>query len=147
MSFKSKFIIITVVVLASLASLVFWPAKARTQVAVGGVSFDVQMATTPRAREQGLSGQTGLGERQGMFFVFDKPDQYVFWMKDMLFPIDILYIRKGRIVDMALNMPQPKIGETPVSYRPSESADRVLEVAAGTAQKLGWTKGTGVSYP
>jgi uncharacterized membrane protein (UPF0127 family) len=141
------YVIITVVALASLALLVFWPSKARTQVAVGGVKFDVLVVDTPQTREQGLSGRTGLEERQGMLFVFDKPDQYVFWMKDMLFPMDILYIRNGRIVDMALNMPPPKTGETPVSFQPSEAADRVLEVAAGTAQKLGWTKGTRVSYP
>jgi uncharacterized membrane protein (UPF0127 family) len=141
------YVIITVVALASLALLVFWPARARTQVAVNGVKFDVLVVDTPQAREQGLSGRTGLSERQGMFFVFDEPGRYVFWMKDMLFPIDILFISQGRIVDMALSMPPPKAGETPVSYRPSESADWVLEVAAGTAQKLGWTKGTGVSYP
>jgi len=147
MTFKSKFIILTAVALAGLALLVFWPAKARTQVVIGDVKFDVRMAITPQAREQGLSGRTGLGEREGMFFVFDKPDRYAFWMKDMLFAIDILYIRDGRIVDMALNMPPPRAGETPAVHRPVESADRVLEVMAGTAQKLGWAKGTRVVCP
>src|SRR5512136_601336 len=105
MSYRSKFILVILILGVAMAAVVFWPAKAKTRVMVGGVRFEVEVAQTPGTREKGLSGRTGLVDGQGMLFVFDKPDRYMFWMKDMLFPIDIIYIRGGRIVDMALDLP------------------------------------------
>src|SRR5690349_20381775 len=52
----------------------------------------VSLADTDATREQGLSGALGLGTTEGMLFLFDYPGRPAFWMKDMLFSIDIIWI-------------------------------------------------------
>ena len=53
------------------------------------MKIKVELAITPEARAQGLSGRPSLSENEGVLFVFDKPDKYSFWMKNMNFPLDI----------------------------------------------------------
>jgi uncharacterized protein len=97
-----------------------------------GIRVSVEVARTPAARARGLSGHAPLGEDEGMLFLFDEADRYGFWMKDMLFPIDIIWIRDG-VVDGALP-----------SYAPREPADTVLEVRAGFAADRGVVPGLSV---
>jgi hypothetical protein len=78
-----------------------------------------------------------------MLFVYAEPEPRGFWMPDMHFDIDIVWIRDGRIVHVEPDVPHAVSGPLPV-YRPSEPADLVLEVAAGTAQRLGWRLGDAV---
>lgn len=105
----------------------------------------VDIATTPAERSQGLSGRPSLGENEGMLFVFGVPGKYQFWMKDMLFPLDLIWIREGEIVDMTVDVPPPgPDGELPV-YAPFEAADMVLEVRAGFAAAHGLRVGLPVA--
>lgn len=59
---------------------------------IGDVKFNVKIADTPTEREIGLSSFVELPRGYGLFFVFDKPGRYSFWMKNMKFPIDIMWI-------------------------------------------------------
>ena len=60
----------------------------------------VEVAATAETRSKGLSGRGSLEEGTGMLFIFDSPAQYGFWMKDMNFAIDIVWIdEKFHIVD------------------------------------------------
>jgi uncharacterized membrane protein (UPF0127 family) len=54
----------------------------------------------------------------------------------MRFPIDIIWVREGVVVDLHKNV-QPSSGEALQTYAPIEPADAVLELRAGTAEKLG----------
>ena len=56
----------------------------------GSVRVKTELALTQAEHSRGLSGRESLSEGDGMFFVFDKPGNYSFWMKDMNFPIDII---------------------------------------------------------
>lgn len=89
-------------------------------------------------RDKGLSGRADLGVNEGMFFVFDVPDRYGFWMKGMEFPIDIVWMKNDRVVGYEENV-DPQIG-APVSalrlYYPPEVVDRVLELKAGRVGML-----------
>ena len=133
--------------LAGLVLVAVWPSQGLTKVDVNGQEFNVRIASTEAARERGLSGQPKLADNQGMLFRFEKPGKYSFWMKDMLFALDIIFIKNSRIVDMAVDMPAPKKGENIAIYTSKSEADSVLEVNAGTAKKLGWTIGGSVSKP
>ncbi len=89
----------------------------------------VTIADTPAARERGLGGRERLEENEGMLFVFQSPEPYGFWMKDMNFPIDIIWFDSNkRIVEV-------KERADPLSYpeifTPNASAKFVLEVPAG----------------
>lgn len=100
---------------------------------VGNTQLRVEVAKSMTERARGLSGRQVLGANEGMYFVFDKPDHYGFWMKDMLFAIDMIWIKDGRVVGFSENAaPEPK---TPLwslkIYYPPDTADAVLEVNAG----------------
>ncbi len=59
---------------------------------IDGVNFETFVANTAELQDQGLSGWPSLAPHQGMLFVFGKEGKYPFWMKDMSFPIDIVWL-------------------------------------------------------
>lgn len=113
-------------------------------VTVGDIAIRAEVAETPAARERGLSGRSGLGEGEGMLFRFTTPDIYVFWMKDMRFPIDIIWISGDRVADITENALPPAAGALP-QYYPKFPVDAVLEVRAGFARAYGITPGSSVA--
>lgn len=99
---------------------------------IDGLNLNVELANTVEKRTIGLSGRKKMGNNQGMLFAFDSPGFYSFWMKDMNFPIDVIWISKNlKIVDITENV-QP--GSFPQKFVSGEMAQYVLEVNAG------WTR-------
>jgi len=104
----------------------------------------IDIADTAEKRTRGLSGRPNLGENEGLFFIFEVPGRFSFWMKDMNFPIDIIWIdAEFKVVDITKNaVPEsfPKTFEprTPVLY--------VLETIAGWADKNGIKMGDKVLF-
>lgn len=102
----------------------------------------VTVVDTPRSREKGLSGKDGLKEKEGMLFVFDKPGRYGFWMKDMLFPIDIIWINDdGLVVHLERDV---RPDSYPKAFINVLEASYVLEIAANQSEKLGLYMGAQV---
>jgi len=99
--------------------------------------FNVLVADDSAKRSKGLAVLNSLKENEGMLFIFDYADKYGFWMKDMKFAIDIIWIKDNKIVDITPNVaPEPNKSIFSLqTYYPSEAVDKVLEVAAGTAEK------------
>jgi hypothetical protein len=109
-------------------------------VTLEGRVFHVDLADTMAKRMRGLSGRVSLTDDQGMLFIFPSPDRYSFWMKDMKFAIDIVWISGTTVVDVTENVPPPAPGQSTLSlpmYSPAVPADKVLEINAGLADKLG----------
>lgn len=103
------------------------------QVEIGGVVLNTEVAMTPEARTQGLSYRTELPEGSSMLFVFDKSGIYPFWMKDMNFPIDIIWIGEDmRVVHIEENVSPDSY---PEQYFPAGKAKYVLETVTGFAEK------------
>jgi len=95
--------------------------------------LQVDLAILHEAQEMGLSGRKSLNEKQGMLFVFYKPEIRNFWMKDMLFPIDIIWIGEDlRVVYIKKNASPDSFPEIFTSDFP---AQYVLEVSAGFSEK------------
>ena len=105
----------------------------------------VEIAYTPRDQAQGLGERDALAWGHGMYFEYDRPGFYSFWMKGMRFSIDIVWLRDGRIIDLDPNVPFEEGGNGP-TLRPSELADAVLEVPAGYALAQGWRIGDRVTF-
>jgi uncharacterized membrane protein (UPF0127 family) len=103
-------------------------------VTVGRVQFSVEVADNPAAWRKGLVGHAPLKSGEGMLFLFPTPTQKTFWMKDMTYPIDIIWIRDGKVIGIAEDA-QPDNGE--VVYPSPGAVDSVLEVAAGERKRLG----------
>lgn len=104
---------------------------------VGGHTFNVEVRDTALGRAQGLSGRDGLAEDAGMLFIFDAPGRYAFWMKDMKFPIDIVWIEGGKVIATTENVPpEPEKNIfTLATYRPPEPVSQVLELSAGAVAR------------
>lgn len=98
---------------------------------VGSASVVVEVADTETARELGLSGHAPLADGQGMLFVFDQDALWGFWMKDMRFAIDILWLdSSGRVVTIAANVSPDSYPQT---FYPKMPARYVVELPAGYA--------------
>ena len=107
-------------------------------VEINGVSLIAEVASHRAAWARGLSGREAFLENEAMLFVFDGPDRYAIWMKEMKFPIDIFWIRNGAIADIEESAPVPALGTADAAlpvYRPDGSAELVLETRAGFAQR------------
>ena len=96
---------------------------------VAGVTIDLLVGDTPEEREKGLSGHPGLEPEEGMLFVFPEDGVYSFWMKDMLFAIDIIWLSySGDIIDIRENAAPESY---PTAFTPRGPARYVLELPQG----------------
>lgn len=103
-------------------------------VQINNTKIFVEIATSSVAIQKGLSGRPALDRNRGMIFIFDRPDYYRFWMPDMRFPIDIIWINGEEIVvGITKNiLPETNMAK-PRFYTPKEPARYILEVNAGFA--------------
>lgn len=115
-------------------------------VRISSVEIPVELALTPEEQEQGLSGRPGLDADKGMLFIFPEPGTYSFWMPDMNFPIDIIWINDSKVVDISADVPNDFDPADPVFYRPAVPAQYVLEVNAGFAKRMGIDIGDDVIF-
>lgn len=100
------------------------------KVKIGSTEIAALVAKSDAKKHTGLGGRNALGSGEGMLFVFDSFSKYSFWNKDMLFPIDIIWIKDGAVVDASENMPDFKISPN-YTVTPQAEANFVVEVNAG----------------
>lgn len=143
-------ILIIIVILLAAAAVFFkpfGPSGAKKTLTVGGAVFEVEVAADAVSRMNGLSGRPSLGEKEGLFFIFPEAGMHGFWMKDMNFPIDIVWINENKIVGFSENLlPEPDrtVFTLPIYYPPSE-ANTVLEINAGAVSKYNLRIGDAVN--
>lgn len=109
------------------------------ELQINQVKLKVEVADTQKKRSKGLGGRESLASGEGMLFILPKPDKYPFWMKGLSFPLDFVWISGEKIVDLLQNIQPPTPGQTDESlpiYQSKEDVDKVLEVAAGTVQRM-----------
>ena len=117
------------------------PADRRpSTVSIDDVTIEVEVADTEALRQRGLSGRTALQADTGLLFVFYELNSHGIWMKDMSFPIDIVWIasasddsssgagKTARVVDLKRDV---RPSSFPEIFVPRATADYVLEVNAG----------------
>lgn len=111
-------------------------------------SYRMEVVRTDAARQQGLSDRLSLPAGTGMHFIFETPSRYTFWMHGMHFPLDMVFLDGGKIVNIANNVPYPKTPTAePATVRPQQPFDQVLELPAGDADRLGLKIGQEVTFP
>jgi uncharacterized membrane protein (UPF0127 family) len=116
------------------------PPSGADVITFDGASVRVEIADTDAERAQGLSGHAPLASDEGMLFVFPEEGRYSFWMKDMLFPIDILWLDSaGTVVHIERNVAPESY---PTSFTSDSLARYVLEVRAGFATEHEITVGS-----
>lgn len=107
-------------------------------------AIQVLVATSSADQERGLGGRASLPADQGMLFVFPVPGSYAFWMKDMEFPLDIVWIGSDEVVaGVTSGIPADSF---PSTYLPPRPISYVLELNAGAAEKYGIGSGTPLTF-
>ncbi|MDD5696848.1 MAG: DUF192 domain-containing protein [Candidatus Pacebacteria bacterium] len=127
------------IILLAAALLVFgslFVFGLNAEATVNDYVFRTEVALFPWELEKGLSQRDSLEENQGMLFVFPSSGRPVFWMKNMKFPLDVLWIKGETIVEINENVPLFTQGEVTV-IKPEQEIDKVMEIKAGSASKYG----------
>ena len=112
-----------------------------------GTVIPVEIADTEKKRNRGLGFRSSLRQGWGMLFVFDSKKPHGFWMKDMHFPIDIIWLDNYRIVHIEHSVPPPVPGESsPPVFTPPSASNFVLEIAEGQSEALHLKVGQTLRY-
>ncbi|MFZ2621426.1 MAG: DUF192 domain-containing protein [Minisyncoccia bacterium] len=113
-------------------------------VVMKGKTFSVEISDTDRLRTLGLSGHAQLKDDEGMFFIFPKSGIYGFWMKDMLFPIDIIWVDENfKIIHIEKSISPDTY---PKVFLPESPSKYVLEVLAGETLKVDLKIGDKINF-
>lgn len=100
-----------------------------------GTEIKAELAVTEEERVKGLMFRGEIKTDQGMLFIMEEEALHGFWMKNMKFPLDILWLNKQkRIVHMETRVPPCKKPPCPV-YQSEIPAKYVLELKAGSIEE------------
>jgi len=112
-------------------------------VVIAEQEFVFDVARTPDEQRVGLARYEALPGNRGMLFVYEQPITPSFWMKGMRFPIDIVWLRDGRVVGVEANV---TADDGASHYVPTQPVDAVLELGAGQASQLGISRGSVLAF-
>ncbi|GEM_PF-1280801 len=99
-------------------------------------TYIFEVVNSPESLAQGLSGRPEIGS-DGMLFIFTQTGVPSFWMKEMLFDLDLVWLKDFQVQEITPNVPKPAIGQERLPYYvPSQPVNMVLELSAGKAQEL-----------
>jgi len=119
----------------------------QVNITVNDQTLIADISATPEQRTRGLSVKDTLSENEAMLFVFDVEAEHRFWMKDMKFPIDIIWISNDKIVvDIEHNLQPCDLRLFCSTYEPEGDSLYVLETVGGFAGKYRVVKGTPVEF-
>lgn len=138
---KKIAIIISVLIIIGLG-IWAWQTSSKSPVAkINNRTFKLYIAKTDKDKQIGLSKYKKIENERGMVFSFSKANYYPFWMKEMKFPIDIIFIKDNKIVSITHNAPLVKKGDNnPPIYQAEEPFTHALEINSGLAKKYAFKK-------
>lgn len=145
--------IILILLVAGIVAFVVARSTATRTVRIGEGTFKLEVAATADARARGLGGRRSLAPERGMLFIFQDAARHGIWMKDMRFPIDILWLksesgRRATIIDIAPGVrpsPGTATDALPIFY-PRDLADTIIELPSGAAARSGAKIGDAIEY-
>lgn len=132
---KFEIIILSGLIIVLFIILYFKKSPTKyTTVKIEDTEIRAEIADTFTERAKGLMFRKTLSEEEGMLFVFNNEDYHGFWMMNMSFPIDIIWINEEKeVVDIVKNVPSCRFSCT--SYKPKGKAMYVLEVSANFTER------------
>lgn len=137
-------ILIATIIFSSIIFLFFLKTPT-PQVLINGKSFNTEVVKSGKDQTIGLAKYKKIAKDFGMLFIFDSKGYYSFWMKNMKFPIDIIFISDNKITTIFKYVDYPKNGNSNLQgYKPDIPSDMVFEVNAGISDKYNFQKGDSV---
>ncbi len=144
-SLSLVFVLIGVVVVLAAASLfLLKPRGSACDLQLGQACITLERADTPAARSRGLSGRANLAADRAMLFVHDRPVRECFWMKDMHFALDMVWLDATRHIFKVEENVSPDT--YPRSFCPDQGAQYVLELPAGSVRRHGLAHGQQLAF-
>ncbi len=116
-------------------------ASVAKKISIGDRVFKVEVANELVTLTQGLSGKGSLAVDEGMLFIFSDKKIRNFWMKDMNFPIDLIWLDDNIVVGWQENMAIPEVGTKLKKYPSPQPVNRVLEIPANSISTMDIQKG------
>jgi uncharacterized membrane protein (UPF0127 family) len=114
------------------------------QAIIGQTIIELEVATTPEQQALGLMFREQLPANRGMLFPFSQPRFPQFWMKNVLIPLDMIFLKEGVVQAVYFHVPGCQQDPCPI-YAPNRLADQVIELAGGRAKELGVQVGDRIS--
>jgi uncharacterized membrane protein (UPF0127 family) len=111
------------------------PISAQVRFASGEV-VQLEVTRTPEEQSLGLMYRRSLPDDRGMLFSFSPARPVSFWMKNVVIPLDMIFLRDGVVRAIATNVPPCKQEPCP-TYGPDETIDQVIELRGGRAAQIG----------
>jgi uncharacterized membrane protein (UPF0127 family) len=111
-----------------------------------GHSYHISIQRTDAEREKGLSGTASLAKNKAMLFVFPNDDKWRIWMKDMNYPIDIVWLDSDKNVIYVVKDAQPSSYPNTI-FKSDKNARYVIELASGTIERTGISLGDPAGIP
>lgn len=105
------------------------------QLQINGQSLQVEIVKTPEQMAGGLSGRDSLCANCGMLFTYPDEEVRIFWMKNMFFPLDFIWIKDKEIVGIAQNVPIYTSDGQITTISSLREVNRILEVNSGWANQ------------
>lgn len=115
------------------------------QATIAGEVIQLEVAKTAYEQAMGLMYRVDLPANRGMLFPFDPPRRVSFWMKNVQIPLDMVFIKNGKVVAIAANVPPCTVLECPL-YGPPQLVDQVLELQGGRAAELNLKVGDTIDF-
>ena len=146
-----KSIIVGIAIVVGAGYLYWQMTNPQQAVGLHHQTYYVSIARTPEELQRGLSGTDSLAANRGMLFVFPKEDRWGIWMKDMKYPIDIVWLDKDAVVNYMVKNAQPSSYNPDQPEKsimsPDQPARYVIELPSGTIERTGIAIGDPAGLP
>ena len=110
----------------------------------GVAGFNVEVADDPEERSLGLMHRTELPFSAGMLFVYEEPQRAVFWMKNTLIPLDMIFMEPTGVVTHIHENAKPR---DLTGIEGGDNVQFVLEINGGLSRRLGISVGSELRHP
>lgn len=144
-----KWVVPSIVSLAIVAggAFLWWQmSQSQASLQLHGQRYHILVMRTEAELQKGLSGTDSLPEGQAMVFVFASDSKWGMWMKDMNYPIDIVWLNADRQVVHVVKNAQPS-SYPDTTYTPDVPARYVIELPSGTIERTGIAIGDAAGLP
>lgn len=146
MSSKNYFLIFALIFLVVISIFIFNKNGNNRRLLINNHQIFIEVADTDSKRSKGLSGRKYLKNDSGMLFIFPVSGYYKFWMNEMQFPLDFVWIKDNIVVDITENVLPPMNTEIPQTFTAKSEFNKVLEINIGKISEWEIKVGDNVSF-
>lgn len=139
-------VVVSLAVIAGGAFLAWKMSDEQASLQLHGQRYHITVLRTPDELQKGLSDSESLPEGQAMVFAFPRDEKWGIWMKDMNYPIDIVWLDSGRTVVHLVKNAQPSSYPS-TTFSPSVNSRYVIELPSGTIERTGIAIGDPAGMP